>query len=115
MFKTRLLSGIILVIAALFLVIIGGDLLLVSTLAISWIALFELYRIFHIEKALPGILGYLAAAAYYVNLRFSLVEDQMMFVMASLLIPNTAPSRCWRHFSAYFMWRLCFRLYTRPA
>ena len=40
MFKTRLLSGIILVIAALFLVIIGGDLLLVSTLAISWIALF---------------------------------------------------------------------------
>ncbi len=85
MFKTRLLSGIILVIAALFLVIIGGDLLLVSTLAISWIALFELYRIFHIEKALPGILGYLAAAAYYVNLRFSLVEDQMMFVMALLM------------------------------
>ena len=50
MFKTRLLSGIVLVIAALVLIITGGDVLLVSTLLISWIGMFELYRIFHIEK-----------------------------------------------------------------
>ncbi len=50
MFKTRLLSGIVLVIAALVLIITGGDVLLISTLIISYIGMFELYRIFHIEK-----------------------------------------------------------------
>lgn len=67
MFKTRLLSGIVLVIAALVLIITGGDVLLVSTLLISWIGMFELYRIFHIEKSAPGIVGYAAAAVYYAN------------------------------------------------
>ena len=36
MFKTRLLSGIVLVIAALVLIITGGDVLLISTLIISY-------------------------------------------------------------------------------
>lgn len=57
MFKTRLLSGIVLVLAALVLIITGGDVLLISTLVISYIGMFELYRIFHIEKAAPGIVG----------------------------------------------------------
>ena len=48
MFKTRLLSGIVLVIAALVLIITGGDVLLILTLIISYIGMFELYRIFHI-------------------------------------------------------------------
>ena len=58
MFKTRLLSGIVLVIAALVLIITGGDVLLISTLVISYIGMFELYRIFHIEKEAVGIIGY---------------------------------------------------------
>ena len=61
MFKTRLLSGIVLVIAALVLIITGGDVLLISTLIISYIGMFELYRIFHIEKEAVGIIGYLTA------------------------------------------------------
>ncbi len=64
MFKTRLLSGIVLVIAALVLIITGGDVLLVSLLVISWIGMYELYRIFHVEREAPGIAGYLAAALY---------------------------------------------------
>lgn len=58
MFKTRLLSGIVLVIAALVLIITGGDVLLVSTLLISWIGMFELYRIFilrSLRRALSGM------------------------------------------------------------
>lgn len=86
MFKTRLLSGIVLVIAALVLIITGGDVLLVSTLVISYIGLFELYRIFHIEKAAPGMLGYLAATLYYVNLRFAFLPDMMMFVLGFLIL-----------------------------
>ena len=76
MFKTRLLSGIVLVIAALVLIITGGDVLLV----------FELYRIFHIEKSAPGIVGYAAAAVYYANLRFGFLPDLMMLVLGLLIV-----------------------------
>ena len=50
MFKTRLLSGIVLVILALFLIISGHEILLFATLAISCIGMFELYRVFKMEK-----------------------------------------------------------------
>jgi phosphatidate cytidylyltransferase len=86
MFKARLLSGIILVLAALVLIITGGDVLLVSTLIISYIGMFELFRIFHIEKELPGIVGYLAATVYYCNLRFDFITDMMIFVLGFLII-----------------------------
>ena len=86
MFKTRLLSGIVLVIAALVLIITGGDVLLVSTLLISWIGMFELYRIFHIEKSAPGIVGYAAASVYYANLRFGFLPDLMMLVLGLLIV-----------------------------
>lgn len=59
MFKTRLLSGIVLVIAALVLIIAGGDILLSGLLAVSVIGLFELYRVFQMEKSLLGCGGYL--------------------------------------------------------
>lgn len=86
MFKTRLLSGIVLVALALVLIITGGDLLLVSTLVISYIGMFELYRIFHIEKSAPGIIGYLAATVYYCNLRFEFIPDLMMFVLGFFML-----------------------------
>jgi phosphatidate cytidylyltransferase len=86
MFKTRLLSGIVLVVAALVLIITGGDVLLVSTLIISYIGMFELLRIFHIEKELPGIVGYLAATVYYCNLRFDFMPDMMMLVLGFLIV-----------------------------
>ena len=86
MFKTRLLSGIVLVIAALILIITGGNLLLVSTLVISYIGMFELYRIFHIEKELPGMIGYLAAAVFYCNLKIHFLPDMMMFVLGFLML-----------------------------
>lgn len=55
MFKTRLLSGIVLVALALFLIMTGGNVLLGSLLIISLIGMFELYRIFHIEKVWRGL------------------------------------------------------------
>ena len=73
-------------IAALVLIITGGDVLLVSTLLISWIGMFELYRIFHIEKSAPGIVGYAAAAVYYANLRFGFLPDLMMLVLGLLIV-----------------------------
>ena len=85
MFKTRLLSGIVLVVAALVLIITGGNVLLVSTLIISYIGMFELYRIFHIEKEAIGMIGYIAATVYYINLKFSFLPDIMIFVLGVLI------------------------------
>lgn len=85
MFKTRLLSGIVLVAIALVLIITGGDLLLISALLISYIGMFELYRIFQIEKNAAGIFGYLCAAVYYCNLRFYFLPDMMLFVLGTLV------------------------------
>ena len=65
MFKTRLLSGIILVGLALILIISGGEILLVSTAMISMIGQYELYRVFHVEKKAPGLLGYLFSFPKY--------------------------------------------------
>lgn len=68
MFKTRLLSGIVLVALLLLLIIPGGNFTFGFTLVISVIGLFELYRVFEIEKSLPGVVGYIATVCYYALL-----------------------------------------------
>ena len=70
MFKTRLLSGILLVIIALVTVITGGNLLFAVLLLISLIGMTELYKVFHIEKKAPGIVGYIFEILYYGLLYF---------------------------------------------
>lgn len=65
MFKTRLLSGIVLVIIALFTVISGGNILFGILYAISMIGMSELYKVSKIEKTFVGAVGYLAGTAYY--------------------------------------------------
>ena len=73
MFGTRLVSGIILVLLAVFLLVQGGLLLFLTSLAISLIGLFELYRVMKIEASLPGLIGYLAGP---LLLRADLVWDR---------------------------------------
>lgn len=70
MFKTRLLSGILLVILALITLICGGYVTFFVVGAISLIGMFELYRVFQIEKRAPGICGYVFAVLYYGLLLF---------------------------------------------
>ena len=70
MFKTRLLSGILLVIIALITVITGGSLLFGVLLLISLIGMTELYKVFGIEKKAPGVRGYIFAVGYYALLYF---------------------------------------------
>lgn len=65
MFLTRLISGIILVLLALIVVGKGGVLLFLTTGIISLVGLFELYRVFEIEKNILGMVGYLTAISYY--------------------------------------------------
>lgn len=86
MFKERLLSGIVLVILALVLIITGGDVLFLASLFISYIGMYELYRVFKMEREMPALIGYLTATIYYINLRFTFVPDMMMLVLGCLVL-----------------------------
>ena len=68
MFKTRLISGILLVIVALFAIVSGGDILFGILLVLSLIGMSELYKIADVHKKLLGVTGYVAAAVYYILL-----------------------------------------------
>lgn len=86
MFKTRLLSGILLVIIALATIIAGGDILFATILAISLIGMTEIYKILDVNKKLLGFVGYAAAVAYFVLIRFGLTEWVTMLTIAFLIV-----------------------------
>lgn len=86
MFKTRLISGIFLVIFAVLFIVLGGNVLLTVTGLISIIGMFELYRVFNIEKQLIGIIGYLFAIIFYLNLLFQFIPDILILVFGLMII-----------------------------
>ena len=87
MFRTRLISGIFLVLFALLFIITGGYVLWSVTLVLSLIGLFELYRVFGFEKdRLLGGMGYLFVCLYYILVLFAPEKfDWMCFVLFTLL------------------------------
>ena len=91
MFKTRLLSGVLLVIAALVTIIIGDILLFGLTLIISLLGFSELLRIFKVEKSLLGLCGYAFAVLHFLFVRFgellpSLLVDYYMVIIILYII-----------------------------
>lgn len=86
MFKTRLLSGILLVIIALITIISGGDILFATILSISLIGMTEIYKILDVNKKLLGFVGYGAAVVYFALIRFGLTEWVTMFTIAFLIV-----------------------------
>ena len=87
MFKTRLLSGILLVIIALATIITGGDVLFATLLMISFIGMTEIYKVLEIGGTLLGIAGYVAAVAYYFLLRLNRADlVTMLYILYLILI-----------------------------
>ncbi len=90
MFKTRLLSGIVLVAVIIGLLVLGGGVLAASLGLISLIGMFELYRTVGAEKSLVGTVGYLAGVVFYLLLFFSRdpASDSMpiLFFVAFLIV-----------------------------
>ncbi len=84
MFKTRLLSGIVLVAVALLTIISGGYVLFVTLLGISLIGMQELYKVMKVREdhfnALE-IAGYLGAVIYYVLMSLDFEKYGMMGVI----------------------------------
>lgn len=86
MFRTRLLSGIVLVALAILFVISGGYVLLFSTFVISVIGMFELYRVFQMHKSPLAFSGYLAVAVFYADLCWGFVDDPLLIFMAFMIL-----------------------------
>nr|WP_296081609.1 phosphatidate cytidylyltransferase [uncultured Blautia sp.] len=89
MFKTRLISGILLVIAALLTIISGGYVLFFTLLCISLIGMQELYKAMGIHEERIGLLeivGYLGAVLYYISLLLGFESYGLMAVLVSLIL-----------------------------
>jgi phosphatidate cytidylyltransferase len=89
MFKTRLISGILLVILALLTIISGGYVLLFTLLGVSVIGMQELYRAMHVTDGHFHILevaGYLCAVLYYVAAFCDFDRFGLMAIVGSLII-----------------------------
>ena len=87
MFKTRLLSGIVLVIVLIVTVGTGGTLLYGVLLAASLIGLTELYKVVQIQNKMLGAAGYLAVIGYYVLLYLNRMEYAMpLFILFLMLV-----------------------------
>ena len=89
MFKTRLISGILLVIAALLTIISGGYVLFFTLLCISLIGMQELYKAMGVHGESTGLLeiiGYLGAIPYYVSLLLGFESYGLMTVLVSLIL-----------------------------
>ena len=88
MFKTRLLSGIVLVAVALFTIISGGYVLYGTLLAVSLLGVCELYRAVKVEEKKMNLLsttGYLGVISYYFLLNIGLDAYIMMDVILILV------------------------------
>ena len=89
MFKTRLLSGIVLVAVALLTIISGSYILFFTLLGISLIGIQELYKAMKVRtdrfNALE-IAGYLGAVIYYVLIMLDFEKYGMMGVIISFML-----------------------------
>ena len=86
MFKTRLLSGIVLVIVLIVTVGYGGNLLFAFLGIISLIGLTELYKVVEVQTKALGAAGYLAAVVYYGMLFTGTMEYVMMLSILFLIL-----------------------------
>ena len=84
MFVTRLISGILLVLAAIFLFFTGGAPLVVVMGILSLIGMFELYRVLKMEKHPVATASYVASVLYYVLVYFEL--EQWTVALGILLL-----------------------------
>ena len=89
MFKTRLISGIVLVIIALATIISGSWILFFTLLAVSLIGMRELYNVMKVSNEHVTVLelvGYLGAVLYYNAIKFDFGNFGMMAVIVSMIL-----------------------------
>lgn len=90
MFKTRLLSGIVLMALALLFLIPGGNMLWAATAFLSFRGIMEFMRMAKVHKTPLAVLGYAAVAALYILLLTGnmehLVAVFVLYLMALIVV-----------------------------
>ena len=127
MFRTRLISGIVLVVVALAVMITGGPVLAATLLAISIIGLLELYKALGIEdkRFSPlAAVGYLGCFGYYTIVISGFTAYTMTALIALLILfmgvyvftyPRYTTDQVTGAFLAWCMWRLCSPIFMSSA
>lgn len=85
-FLQRTISGILLVIIALVTIILGNDILFGTILVISLIGVYEIYKVFGIEKGLPGMAGYIGTVIYLFFIRLGFESYLMPLFIGILMV-----------------------------
>ena len=89
MFKTRLISGIVLVIIALATIISGSWILFFTLLAVSLIGMRELYKVMKVSDEHVTVLelvGYLGAVLYYIAMKADFGNSGTMAIIISMIL-----------------------------
>lgn len=89
MFKTRLISGIILVIIALATIISGSWILFFTLLVVSLIGMRELYKVMKVSDehiTVLELVGYLEAVLYYIAMKFDFGSYGTMAIIISMIL-----------------------------
>ena len=89
MFKTRLISGIVLVIIALATIISGSWILFFTLLAVSLIGMRELYKVMQVSDEHVTVLelvGYLGAVLYYIAMKADFGNYGTMAIIISMIL-----------------------------
>lgn len=89
MFKTRLISGIVLVIIALATIISGSWILFFTLLAVSLIGMRELYKVMKVSDEHVTVLelvGYLGAVLYYIAMKADFGNYGTMVIIISMIL-----------------------------
>ena len=89
MFKTRLISGIVLVIIALATIISGSWILFFTLLAVSLIGMRELYKVMKVSDEHVTVLelvGYFGAVLYYIAMKADFGNYGTMAIIISMIL-----------------------------
>ena len=89
MFKTRLISGIVLVIIALATIISGSWILFFTLLAVSLIGMRELYKVMKVSDehfTVLELVGYLGAVLYYIAMKFDFGSYGTMAIIIGMIL-----------------------------
>ncbi len=86
MFWVRLRSGILLMAIMITAMVLGGNVLFGLLLAVSLIGMYELYKVYGMEKTGPAVISYLTAVGIYDCVLFDKADYRILIVLAQVLV-----------------------------
>lgn len=110
MFKTRLMSGILLLAATVLTLYLGGVVTFGVLTVLSLIGINELLKIFKMEKSSMAVIVYCATILYYLILYFNIASWSFTFLIIVLIFLLAAYVFCYPKYHAHQLMAAFFSL-----